>query len=180
MRLLVAVAASSPSWWAYSARFFRAHSSISSLNRPTARSSSSCTAVVGRGAVSCDGGAAAPPQFDVSRLYYPIFHCRGGRHSRDTPPGAVTVFRQPSSLLVGLQTASRLQVFWCLAGPMWPTRRGFPRTRVRLGPLAWASALGRRPFGWLAGLEIVRSQGRRLLVRWRLSRWFIGPFRAPG
>ncbi|MFR0869845.1 MAG: hypothetical protein ACLSGS_12960, partial [Adlercreutzia sp.] len=105
------------------------------------------TAVV---AGCCSWWVAASP-VDVSRLYYPIIAVAAG--ILVTPLLGGTGF---GSQFITVAYNCFVLVIWCLLAHVAYSSRLSPILVFGLG--RGASALG-TTFGWLAGLEIVRSQG---------------------
>lgn len=148
VRLLVAVAVFSVVV-GVSRGFSVPHSSISSLNADGALIIFSTAVVAGVlfvvvGLLRC--------QFDVSRLYYPIIIAVAAG-ILVTPLLGGTGF---GSQFITVAYNCFVLVIWCLLAYVAYSSRLSPILVFGLG--RGASALG-TTFGWLAGLEIVRSQG---------------------
>lgn len=148
VRLLVAVAVFSVVV-GVSRGFSVPHSSISSLNADGALIIFSTAVVAG---VLFVVVGLLRRQFDVSRLYYPIIIAVAAG-ILVTPLLGGTGF---GSQFVTVAYNCFVLVIWCLLAYVAYSSRLSPILVFGLG--RGASALG-TTFGWLAGLEIVRSQG---------------------
>lgn len=148
VRLLVAVAVFSVVV-GVSRGFSVPHSSISSLNADGALIIFSTAVVAG---VLFVVVGLLRRQFDVSRLYYPIIIAVAAG-ILVTPLLGGTGF---GSQLITVAYNCFVLVIWCLLAYVAYSSRLSPILVFGLG--RGASALG-TTFGWLAGLEIVRSQG---------------------
>lgn len=148
VRLLVAVAVFSVVV-GVSRGFSVPHSSISSLNADGALIIFSTAVVAG---VLFVVVGLLRRQFDVSRLYYPIIIAVAAG-ILVTPLLGGTGF---GSQLITVAYNCFVLVIWCLLAYVVYSSRLSPILVFGLG--RGASALG-TTFGWLAGLEIVRSQG---------------------
>lgn len=148
VRLLVAVAVFSVVV-GVSRGFSVPHSSISSLNADGALIIFSTAVVAGVPFVVV---GLLRRQFDVSRLYYPIIIAVAAG-ILVTPLLGGTGF---GSQFITVAYNCFVLVIWCLLAYVAYSSRLSPILVFGLG--RGASALG-TTFGWLAGLEIVRSQG---------------------
>lgn len=148
VRLLVAVAVFSVVV-GVSRGFSVPHSSISSLNADGALIIFSTAVVAG---VLFVVVGLLRRQFDVSRLYYPIIIAVAAG-ILVTPLLGGTGF---GSQFITVAYNCFVLVIWCLLAYVAHSSRLSPILVFGLG--RGASALG-TTFGWLAGLEIVRSQG---------------------
>lgn len=148
VRLLVAVAVFSVVV-GVSRGFSVPHSSISSLNADGALIIFSTAVVAG---VLFVVVGLLRRQFDVSRLYYPIIIAVAAG-ILVTPLLGGTGF---GSQFITVACNCFVLVIWCLLAYVAYSSRLSPILVFGLG--RGASALG-TTFGWLAGLEIVRSQG---------------------
>ncbi|MFR5092188.1 MAG: hypothetical protein ACLTDR_09540 [Adlercreutzia equolifaciens] len=136
-------------WWASRRGFSVPHSSISSLNADGALIIFSTAVVAG---VLFVVVGLLRRQFDVSRLYYPIIIAVAAG-ILVTPLLGGTGF---GSQFITVAYNCFVLVIWCLLAYVAYSSRLSPILVFGLG--RGASALG-TTFGWLAGLEIVRSQG---------------------